>query len=478
MSDAADITRLSARSIGAAYTAAAPMLAVSSIAGAIYLAHPGTWPGVWAWLALAPLIALTLTQPVWRWAFTRVDLSSEGLRVRTGFVHRRDRQFRWQEIVAVDARQSWALRLWRVHEISLSQSGDERTRVHLEGVSDDGRALVLQAFARAQTVNDASFRASRSTTEVLDSDSIIYRSTVPELLVASLVYGQFALLGTGAVFASWDLLEAAGVAAALGQGFAQHPLSAAVLLATSVMLIGLALTIVRFARFEVRSSAEGGLTIRYGVVSTHRRHIDTSAVAGVVLHRNLIESALGRVRLSLLTNDSAATLGTNLILPSLRHTVVDEILRTSFPTFDPVGPYRWGSRRSVAGRVLVLVLTLSTAPLAWQGTIAAGWPPIVASAAAACALAVIWVGGRFFCGRLRVDPSARVIELTTTHVVQRRRILAMEAVHVMWSVAFLRRPALVAVAYVAGTPRVLRSARFEPSTIRDIESALTHSARC
>ena len=95
------------------------------------------------------------------------------------------------------------------------------------------------------------------------------------------------------------------------------------------MVVGVVATVLRFGGLETAVN-DDAIVLRYGMLSTRERVIDNSAVVGVEIRRSPVEIALGRVRLSLITLDSAGGLGSNLVLPSLREKIAEKIILESF----------------------------------------------------------------------------------------------------------------------------------------------------
>lgn len=458
--------RLPARYVGAAYLETSPKLAGALAAGTVYLVAPDVWPGPWAWLALGPLIAVLVLEPLIRWWSTRLSITAQHVAVASGVIERREQTLAWSDIGTVDSRQSWAFRRWGVHSLTLAQSGDERAKLQLWGVDDPTRTRILSlaghAVAASATRRAAADEPSGATVE----GDLIYRVRSSHLILASLVYGQFAVIGGAAAMAAWEVLGYIDATGALERTISASPVTSAVAIAAVVIVLGFALTVVRYAGFEVRRMPDGRLTIRYGFFSTHARSIAAGATVGVVLQRNLVEIVLGRARLSLLTTDSAAQLGANLVLPSLPRAVVERILRTAFD--DQVGHRLLTSSRGAGAFGWGTVLLVASAAAGfggWTAIAAFDWSPLAAAAGGLLAIVVAWQGSRLLCSRLSVNGDARRVLLTTTHVVQRQSVLSPASVHVVSSTRVLGRRLLVDVHYYAGMARALRAMRFDRADV-------------
>lgn len=475
---AAASARLPLGYIGAAYLESAPKLLGGVLAGAVYLFAPDVWPGPWAWLALAPLLAVLVCEPPWRWWSTRVTLTAQHLTIATGMWHRREQSLAWSDVGAVDTRQPWAFRFWGLRSLTLAQAGDERTKVQLWAVDEETHArIVALAGHRAEDRPAHAERVAHIPDAAPDAaGTVIYRVRLSHLVLASLVYGQFAVIGGAAAAAAWEFLGSVGAADLIVQWIPLPPVMWGVVIAVAIVVMGFALTVIRYAGFEVRRTADGRLVISYGLLSTHTRSIAPAAVVGVILQRNLVETVLGRARLALLTTDSAAQLGANLVLPSLPRTVVTHLLRTAFD--DQVGPRLLTTSRGygamIRGAALLVALAASAAGILWV-TAEQGWPPLASASAALLCLAVLWRLTALLCSRLSVSEDARRVLLTSTHVVQRQSVLVPASVHVVAGTRVLGRNVFVQVFYYAGMPRALRAMRFDRADVDGLSARVAQT---
>ncbi|MFT4052747.1 MAG: PH domain-containing protein [Microbacterium sp.] len=439
------------------------MLFGSVTAAVLYLTTPGLWPGRWALLVLVPLIVMSVAEPPWRYAFTRVVVTEEHVRLRTGVVAPKERTMSWSDVTACDTRQSWAHRLLSVHAITLAQTGDERTRIQIPGVSNVDRDVIVGHFEarRPTTENEGAATELERVSESTDQRSeLIYRARVGDLLVAGLSFGQFAVLGAAAVFTAVDLLDATGLTGGLERSFAVAPVLMVVAICCSALLLGFALMAIRFAGFEVRRDSDGTLEIAYGLLSLHRRRIDPLSVVGVVVQRNLIETLLGRVRLSVLTMDSSVQLGGNLLLPALPRRIVGDVVLRSFAEEGAAIGLTQRGRSAAFGQAGILAATLLPGGIAWWFGAQADARPWAVVLIALVAVIAAWLLGRLASSRLEVDDGARRVTHTMLHVTERRRVLTVGAVHAVSVTKLIGRPATAAVFYVAGLPHAARATRF------------------
>ncbi len=237
--------RLPLSYLPAAYLESSPKLAGSLTAGGVYLFGPDVWPGAWAWLALGPLIAVLVIEPVWRWTFTRVQLTPTHLNFTTGGIHRREQSLAWTDIAAVDSRQSWAFARWRLFSITLSQAGDERAKVQLWAADEDLlRAVTASAGHALDRVEDA------PTEETEPTGTLLYRVRLGQLLLASVVFGQFAVIGGAAAMAVSEMLQTIGADDLIARWFPLPPAVWGASILGGVVALGLVLTVIRYASFE------------------------------------------------------------------------------------------------------------------------------------------------------------------------------------------------------------------------------------
>lgn len=464
--------RLPLRYLVGAYLEAAPKLAASLVAGAIYVLSPGLWPGPWAWLAIGPLVAVTIAEPVWRRSFTRLTLSDRYLTVARGVLRRREVTLRWSEVGAVDIRRSWAFRMCGAYAVTIAQAGDDRAKIDIPGVDDAMRMQLLALAGRFGHEQVPEGSALPSSSYPVDaqvetrSGEPLYTVRVADLLVASLVYGQFAVIGVLAALAAWQVLDLLGMDGMLAETFRSSPVLTLCVVGAAIVVVGFAITVVRYAGFEVSRAADGQVTIRYGLISTHSRTIDSHATVGVVLQRNFVEMVLGRVRLALLTNDSTMQLGANLVLPSLPRGVVLQLLRVGFEDWTVTEALAaTHGIRSIVRSAALLATTMAVPVAVWHVSSTTRLPVWGRVLLCLAALLVGWALGRVLCSRLTVDGGGDLVILTTLHIIDRQRILRDTALHVVSAVQPFGRPLFVSAHYYAGMPRALSAFRFRVADV-------------
>lgn len=268
-------------------------------------------------------------------------------------------------------------------------------------------------------------------------------------------------------------LEPFGMGAVLEQATVAGPVVYVCGIGGAIVLLGFALTAIRYARFEVWRGADGRLSISYGLFSRHRRGIDPDAIVGIVLRRNLVETALGRVRLLLLTTDSTAQLGANLVLPSLPRRIVTRLIGTAFSDYagaELLSASR-GTRPFVSGMACLLSMAVACVAIWWAVT-ARGWPLYVAALCALVLLIIMWRGTQLLCSRLTVSDNAHQVRLTRMHVVHEQRVLLTGCVHAVSTTHVLGRQLIARVSYYAGAPKELRSMRYDPEDLEAFRRVL------
>jgi putative membrane protein len=453
----------------ASYLEKLPSIAGLVGSGTVLTVRPELWPGAWAWLLIGPLLlARTLAPAVTRMTF-HWDYSARELRVSTGLLQRRFRTIPWASVRTVDSQAPWSFRLFGLCRVEALQAGEENTRIVLPAVNGTDLARLSEFWQAA---------APALPTVVHDpppdphGGTLIYKSKAGDLLVASFAYGQFAVVGAGAVLGLVDMLDTMGLVS-LAVLSSLGPVLLAVVALAATVLFGFLLTFLRYAGFEARTHLQGGVAIRYGLLSKHERFLDSESIAGLVLQRNPAEMLLGRIRLSLLTADSAAQLGANLILPSLPMNVVDGIAKAAFGDRTP-------SNAAAGSRLPVLLSSIAwlTATFGIPALVMAAvagttdHPAYAVPAAGALTLGVVYGLGRALASRFSLEDSPELVTLTTTHISQRRTSISMPAIHFVTVSGFSAVLRMVRIHFYAGMPRRLSSVLFTTEDMLTIQRRL------
>ena len=303
----------------------------------------------------------------------------------------------------------------------------------------------------------------------------------------SLVYGQVLLLVPPVAFGLMELTDVLGLTerleSLLFSGLGSWP--TALLIVALAVVVGLVATVVKFHGFTVLATPEGRLRIRYGLVSTHERVITPGAVQGVVWHRNAAEQLLGRARLSVLTLDSAAQLGGNLVLPSMPVERARAIVDEHLPEF--AGTDRRLSTGLATPAVNLVSLLALAAAFAGTWVLTAqtwGWPWPLAAGACLAAAAVVAGIIAVATARLYVDPAAGLF--LTRRITVGERVTAVRATRLHGISAHHlhhartprgRRTAwLPTVFYFAGAPRRAMALVTAPEAVEALQAMVRHSS--
>lgn len=419
-------------------------------------------PG-WVTVAIGVLLALRLIEPCYSWATVRYAVDRTGACVTSGLLRRRSRRMDWSDVSAVQVDQPWAYRLMGLARVGILQGGEAATRLELVGIPVAVADQIAKQTDYMRTVGDAPpvEPPPVAAVQVPMEHSVVYRASGADLLVASLMYGRFALVGAGIAAASVSALQTWGLQDDAARVAAASPVLAAAVVGVVVLLTGAIATAVRYAGLQTTIGDEV-LTINYGRMATRERVIRSEAVVGVEVRRNVLELATGRARLSVLTRDSADRLGSNLVLPSLRAQVVNGIVAATFADRIDTGAVSLASRKSAMFMTAAAFLfTVTTA-----GGVAAGAasftdvPPLGIAAVFITVIATVAWSGRLVSSKLVFRDSPPTVLVTTIWMSDRQLLLAAAEVQVVSS---MRAPLALEVAvvhYYAGAPRAIPVTRF------------------
>lgn len=461
----------SPRYVLARYVSDLPAVAVAMFGSLTWIAG---WADPWRTIVqilLAVWVLSLVLHPTIRWRTARFHVSSEGIQAETGLLSRRSESLPWDLVTSVDHRQSWVFQRLGVTEVVCAQTGEDGSRIRLDGLSSADLAL-FQRHADAAAALPARVPAAAVEEAVPTSDgdaaddqhAVVHRMTLVDLLLLGVVYGQVLLLVPPLAFGLLEVTDALGLTdrleAAFVSGLGSWP--TAVLIVGLAVLVGLAATVLKYHGFTVESQHDGRLRIHYGLFSTHERLITPNAVQGVVWHRNAVEQLLGRARVSVLTLDSATQLGGNLVLPSMPVHRAGRIVAEHLPEFA-------GSERRLSTGVGAAVLNLTSLLLlaavvggAWTLTARTwGWPWFVAAAVCAGTAAIATIAVAVLTSRLFAEPSAgrliarRITVSERVTAVRAARLHAISTLHLHHRRSSAGRGTawLPTVHYFAGAPR-------------------------
>lgn len=465
------LRRLPIAYFGAVY--AEHLLSIAGLTlGAILSTQQGIpWAGGWGWTIFAALLVAQIVRPAYVWISVKFSLAADGIWASNGIINRRTRFITWESIATVQVDAPWHYRIFQLSHVTLLQGGDEATRISLPGV---GEALVSELVHLARPSPEATAHPDPAPER---TPAPIYRSSIIDLLIASLVYGKFATLGAAGLLVMLDGLDRLKVIPAVSQIAVGSPFIVGSMIVLCTIAAGALATVVQFAGLE--TAVDGGaLVLRYGLFSTRERVVSADAIIGVEFRRNLLEIALGRVRLSLITTDSASRLGSNLVLPSLRQEAAARIIAESQLRYIVNGSYEAPPRgRSLVMSVLTLGATSTVALTSSVFVVRTLEAPLVYGIAT---LIVVFAGVHWFgslaCARLQFDPASRLILVSTSYITVRQRMLDPDFIHIVATMCVRSHPLIVRIYYYAGVPRVLAATHFEPTDVCELARAVGHTS--
>ncbi|MEC5180502.1 PH domain-containing protein [Arthrobacter sp. CG_A4] len=463
--------RLPVKAMAAMSLRGAPSVVSLLFGGFLYWDRPGLWPGPVAIYVIGGLVILRLVHPVYAWATLRYEISKEDFSLTRGLLFRTTSTTAWRDVSVVDIDSPWAFRRFGLGVLSLRSGGQDDAKIDVPGV-DHADLETIVGLARAHGAPGAQPGPSGSTARGVhgtvpgSSDTtgrtVVYTARKRDLVAANLIYGHVVLLGTGAVLAVVDAADQLASLDGAVNVFSSHPWAGSLVLCGAVLLGGSVAAVVKYHNFTV-SSDPAGLSIRYGWLSTNQRDVRSSAVGGITARRNLIEMLLDRVRVALLTTDSDAQMGTNMVLPSLPRRQVRRILDTSLPKLPRPALLESSGRGSIA-RSIALFAAIGAPALGFgwvlhRVTHGAFLLAAVATVALWCvlALAVRLATARFSVVGTRVGWASHSF-------VDREVVLAATGLHSVSIVgARTTTVSLVRAHYFAGRPRTLAALSFSPA---------------
>lgn len=430
-------------------------LSIVALLVAGVLVHQRASSPEWLLPAMWTLLFLRFLSPIYTWVTLRFATSQDGLWYVRGVLLRRNRYVPWNEVSAVQVDQPFAFRIAGLTRLNLLQGGEDATRVSLQGIT---RGVCDEIVAH---VRDAAADPPNAHTEVPPIESKpLYEATNTDLLAASVIYGKFAVVGAALALGVVDQLQTWGGDDEAMRFVAQSPVIAALLVGLATMILGAIATVVRFA--GLRTSRRGDdLFISFGLFSTRERLITSRAVAGIEVRQNLLEVLTGRARLSVLSRDSGARLGTNLVLPSLRIASVEKLTDRVFQ-LEGYGEWRPSSPAHVWKPFLALVVTST---MACVPVVLLRPAPLLGVAAYVGAFVVVQWGGKVLCSGLETSPDASGVTITTRWISRCAIAIRPEEVHVVSLTRLWGLPPLLRVHFYSGRPRALTARTFDSAEL-------------
>lgn len=402
-----------------------------------------------SWASLAYLV-VTVAEPFVRQVLNIYTITADELVHENHFVFHRVRSIPWETVTAVEVERPWAHRLMGLSRVIVTQASTDEGSVVLHGVFEP----VVQSIQQLAAIRDSHAHAPAPGNSSAEHCAVVHRVSLQELIVMSFTHGQALALGFGAILMSVDLADDLGISDVLGAmvTHASLPLTVAVGLAITLML-GIVSTLLRYHDFHVMRLDNGQLQTRFGLLSTRQRHVDADKVLGLVVHQNILELALGRARLGVLTRDAKSRMSTNIVLPSATVEQVSAIADTYFEQLWISARTATPMLRPAVGRLLV-----TTVPPTLLGvTVLAQGLPLWAGIAATLILWLILralafgLGTKFLC-----EPISDVVTIQTDFTHRRRTTLRLSAVHGYGHTAWRTRPTRPYWAWMstyAGGPR-------------------------
>lgn len=460
-----DSHRLPVKSIAARYLNELPSLVSLLLAGLVYVSQPQLWPGPVALVLIGSLCVLRLISPIYAWATVRYEISAEYFSLTRGLALRSTRTTAWTDISVVTVDFPWAFRQCGLGIVSLRAGGQDDTKIDVSGL-DQAHIEAITLLAKTSRNNSSpptESTTSESNQKFTDAQAgpaepvgraIVFTARMGDIATANLIYGHVFVLGASAILAIFDAVGQIANLDGFYTAFGSNPWIMGILLFCLILLGGSTTAIVKYYGFTVTSD-DRRLTIKYGWISTNQRDIDTCAIGGIRARRNLIEMVFDRVRISLLTTDSDAQMGTNLVFPSMPRNQVKAVLESALPELPSPSMLASSGRHSVIRSlgliVLVGVPTLCSAWLAYrlsQGTVVwaavaavAVWITVTLSLRLARAKFTVHEGKIIWASHAFIDHEATLTPLGV-HLLSSTRI---------WKTN-LR---LTRVHYFAGRPRML-----------------------
>ncbi|MDY0914656.1 PH domain-containing protein [Rathayibacter festucae] len=462
-----DGRRLPLRSIGATYLSELPSSAGLLLAAVVSGAEQSTGLGLWLRPALFVLLSVRLLHPVHTWLCVVVVIESDGLQVRSGLLFRRVRTVTWRDVVSVDARSTWSDRLLGLQRVSVASAGESAVVLpgldtsRAEEIAELGRASGIRKEARPPSGSSGS-RAARPTIgrrpsplsrrSPLDRVEVLYRSSAADLLLAGLTQGKLFVLAAVCASTVLNAMNELGLLPLLASSFREAPAVASAALVLTSALIGCGVMMVRFHAFEVLKR-DGGLVIRFGLVGRREREVLASSIIGVRLRRNVIEMALDRVRVDVLSTDSAGRSTSSVLLPSLPRAGLPTVLVQSLGADCSSTMLSTDGRRSLARALVASIVIASPSVLCLlASSVVPPWFPLLLAVSAFLTTLAL---ARLISARLRLDDCFLIRRVRAA--VDEDEVVVASALHQVAAVALagacpLR---LIRAHYLAGRPRAL-----------------------
>lgn len=475
--------RLPLKAVAAISLRGVPSVASLVFAGFLYGYQPQLWPGPLAVYLIASLLIIRLVHPIYAWSTLRYAISEDSFVLTRGLIFRTTRTTSWRNVSVVDISSPWAFRRFGLGTISLRSGGQDDTKIDVPGIEHKVLDAIVELVRAHRTLNSQIAPSGSTATGIHNSAPelyvkgrpVLYTARKRDLVTANLIYGHVVALGTAAIITVADLASQLEVLDGVLHVLTSHPWSGGIVLGGAVLFVGSVASLVKYHGFTVTGDS-AGLTISYGWLSTNHRDVKSSAVGGITARRNLIEMFLDRARVAILTTDSDAQMGTNMVLPSLPRLQVTQILTSSLPELPRPALLDSSGRASIA-KSLAIFATVGALSLAsgWVLHQLVGGGLILDAMGSALICSVLAMAVRR--ARAEISVVGASVGWASHSFADQEMVLAATSLHSV-SAASLRttKLSLVRAHYFAGRPKTLAALSFSPAVPHQIGQLVTESA--
>ena len=485
----ADRQRLPLRSIGAVLLAELPSSGGLIVALVVSSAEPIAWAGPWLRPALLFLLTVRVLHPLHVWVSTLVCIERDGLKVGTGLLIRRVRTVTWRDVVAIDIRSTWSDRLLGLQCVTVAGAGD--SEIVLAGI-DRLRAEEIAAAVRGDespvkagiSPNESPLGVAQSETVrepsttlhsvAPDRSRVLFRMSTSDLLLAGLAQGKLfvlTLLCAGTVVSAMDRF---GLLPEVLILFQEVPAAASALLVLLSALGAGGVLLVRFHAFEM-VDRDGVLVIRFGLIGRAEREVLSASVIGLRMRRNPVEMALDRVRIDVMSADSAGRSTSRVVLPSLPRAALPAVLVEGLSSNSSTTLLSSDGRDSLPRAIrssVVVVLSPALCLLTWSM-----FPAWVVLLLVATAFLLTLSLARLLTATLTVESGLLIRRVRS--VGDQDEVVLASALHLVNAVApAISAPHLVRAHYLAGRSRALTVLTSSSELEADLGDAICAAAPC